>query len=74
MTKIEEWEELCPVCKGVGFIHTGDMDKENWEIKIGCECCKETGKIDWVDKIKRKEWINFWKSINDIKLKEEIKK
>ena len=48
--KLEEWEKICPDCKGKGFI-----TEKNYEIgattKYTCPRCCGDGKFDWLENI-----------------------
>ena len=52
--KIEDWEEVCPECNGEKFIMSKD---ENGELVGGkvCRKCYGKGKINWLDKVIKKE-------------------
>lgn len=52
-SNIKEYEEICPKCKGEGFFNVTIKNPKTKEVKLPCMYCRLTGKINWIDKIKR---------------------
>ena len=57
--KLEEWEKICPDCKGKGFI-----TEKNYEIgattKYTCPRCCGDGKFDWLENIFGKNHFRYF--------------
>jgi len=58
--KLEDYEEICPACKGERIIIDGVIfGKEVERIDSGriiCPKCNGKGKVDWVDRVKNKDY------------------
>jgi len=50
--KVNEYEKICPKCGGKGHIYAKHKIFSN--LIVCCDNCKGTGKIDWVDIIKKR--------------------
>ena len=71
--KLEEWEEICPDCKGNGSddpcIGCDKIDctkcKYISTLISLCDRCNGTGKIDWLEKVmdKKRKFIIVWDSV-----------
>ena len=55
--KPKVYEEICPVCDGLG-LEPVEVNNFYGSCIIGCLVCKGKGKIDWIDKIKGKNKEN----------------
>ena len=58
--ELEEWEEICPLCKGKGFggckcCEYDERTNANACVLCNgsnpCKMCRGSGKVDWLEKI-----------------------
>jgi DnaJ-class molecular chaperone len=56
--KLEEWEEVCPKCKGSKSFGYHEPEKNGKSFPKLCPKCKGSGKFDFIEKIVgKKKWI-----------------